>query len=233
MRIALISDIHSNVQALQAVLEKIDEANVQDIYCLGDIVGYGADPADCINIVKSRCVATVLGNHDLAVATEAGLDFLPTAGRAAAVHNRSKLNDDELGFLTNLPLLQIEDEFTLAHASPEHPDRWLRINSFQTGSAQFDHFSTDVCFVGHTHSPAVMSDSIGISQVRRGHRFLINVGSVGQPRDGDSRAAFGLFDTESFDYDLVRVEYDIEAARTRILEEELPQPLADRLLVGR
>jgi putative phosphoesterase len=233
MRIAIISDIHSNLQALEAVLQKIDSSDVDAIYCLGDVVGYGADPEVCVSIVRDRCALTVVGNHDRAVALEEGLDFLPSAGREAAIHNRTKLSDDQLEYLAALPLVLTDQDCTLVHASPETPERWLRINSFLTGNTQFSHFSTDICFVGHTHSPAVMSDSIGVSQVRRGHRFLINVGSVGQPRDGDARASFGLFDTDSFDYQLVRLEYDIEAARTRIIDEALPQPLADRLRVGR
>ena len=233
MRIAIISDIHSNLQALEAVLQKIYSSDVHAIYCLGDVVGYGADPDSCVSLVRERCSLTVVGNHDRAVAIEEGLDYLPGTGREAAIHNRAKLSDDNRDFLAALPLVLIEKDCTLVHASPETPDRWLRINSFVTGNTQFGHFSTDICFVGHTHSPAVMSDSIGVSQVRRGHRFLINVGSVGQPRDGDARASFGLFDSESFDYQLVRQDYDIETARARILEEGLPQRLADRLVVGR
>jgi predicted phosphodiesterase len=233
MRIAIISDIHSNLQALETVLEKADQSDIESIYCLGDIVGYGADPEQCLVLVSERAAVTVLGNHDLAVATQTGLDYLPSAGKEAAIHNRSKLSEDQLSFLADLPLVHAETAFTMVHASPENPERWQRINTYLSGSAQFSHFSTDVCFVGHTHSPATMSDSIGVSQVRKGHRFLINVGSVGQPRDGDSRASFGIFDTDSFDYELIRIEYDIEGARTRIKEEGLPQRLADRLLIGR
>jgi len=233
MRIALLSDIHSNSQALEAVLFEIDSRAVDSIYCLGDIVGYGADPGDCLEIIKSRCAGVVLGNHDLAVATGHGLEILPPDGQAAARHNREVLSDKQIEYLSALPLSIETELFTLVHASPQYPDRWQRLGSFQLSKAQFDHFSTDICFLGHTHSPAVISDRIGISRVRSGHRFLINVGSVGQPRDGDPRACVAVFDTSTFNYEVLRIPYDIEAASARILDAGLPRRLAERLKVGR
>lgn len=233
MRIALISDIHSNLQALEAVLQRIDKEKIDAIYCLGDIVGYGADPVACLEIVRARCEGVVLGNHDLAVATTAGLDVLPPDGQKAARHNQEALDEGQRHYLGHLPLTIETNVFTLVHASPQYPDRWQRLMSYQISQVQFDHFSTDICFIGHTHSPAVMSDSIGVSRVRKEHRFLINVGSVGQPRDGIPDACFAILDTENFAYNLLRVPYDIESAKNRILEEDLPVRLGERLLFGR
>ena len=233
MLIALLSDIHSNLQALETVLSHIDSRGVDSVYCLGDVVGYGPDPGECLDLIKSRCAGVVLGNHDQAVATESGLEVLPPDGQAAALHNRNILNKTQKEYLAELPLSIETELFTLVHASPQFPERWQRMGSFLFSQAQFKYFSTEICFVCHTHSPAVMSDHLGISRVRRGHRFLINVGSVGQPRDGDPRACAALFNTSTFEYELLRIPYDIEATMSRILEEDLPPRLAERLKFGR
>lgn len=232
MQIALISDIHSNLQALEAVMERIDARSVDAIYCLGDTVGYGADPSPCLEMVRERCAANVLGNHDLAVVTEIHEKSLPKDGRKAAQHNREALSEDQLLYLRSLPYVLEETGVTLVHATPLFPEKWMRLGSFQLSTAQFDQFQSDICFVGHTHKPAVISEKLGVHQVRKGHRYLINVGSVGQPRDGDPRACVAFFDTDSYEYSLERIEYDIEKAVERIKEEKLPKRLGNRLLRG-
>lgn len=232
MQIALISDIHSNLQALEAVMEWIDEVSADAIFCLGDVVGYGADPSACLEIVRERCSVVVLGNHDLAVSTGENESYLPRDGRKAARHNRTALSEEEIEFLRSLPYTLEESGCALAHATPMHPERWIRLSSFQLSQAQFDFFETDVCFVGHTHKPTVISNKLGVHQVRRGHRYLINIGSVGQPRDGDPRACVAFFDSDSYHYRLDRIEYDIEKAAERIKEEGLPKRLGKRLAWG-
>ncbi len=199
MPIAVLSDIHSNLPALEAALIEIDREGIQDIFCLGDIVGYCADPAPCIDLIRERCTLTVGGNHDLAVATGAGLEFLPTMGQIAAEHNASAISEDQRSWLEALPLLQSEGDMTCAHASPQYPERWMRIESFFLAQEQFKNFDTSICFVGHTHLPRVLSEKLGGLRVRKDHRFIINVGSVGQPRDGDPRACVAFFDPDSFD----------------------------------
>lgn len=215
MRIAVLSDIHSNLPALEAVLIEIDREEIQDIFCLGDIVGYCADPAPCIDLVKERCKLSVGGNHDLAVATGSGLQFLPPAGQVAAEHNASAISEDQRSWLEALPLLQSEGDMTCAHASPQFPERWMRIESFFLAQEQFKNFDTSICFVGHTHLPGVLSEKLGVLRVRKDHRFIINVGSVGQPRDGDPRACVAFFDPESFEYELRRVPYNVDRTATR------------------
>lgn len=232
MLIAVLSDIHSNLPALEAVLEAVDRENPDEIHCLGDVVGYGADPKECIDIVRRRSTTVVLGNHDLAVANGSGLKLLPPHGRIAAEHNAAKLSAKDRAWLAKLPLTASSANATFVHASPRDPDRWTRIESFPIAQSQFDHFDTDVCFIGHSHVPAVLSDRVGVFNVRAGYRFLINVGSVGQPRDGDSRASFAVFDTEAFTYRLERVPYDVARAMKRIEEEKLPAQLGRRLEIG-
>lgn len=134
-----------------------------------------------------------------------------------------------MAWLSALPLKQESHGVSLAHASPQDPERWLRIESFFLAQEQFNHFGTDICFVGHTHLPRVLSATLGVLRPRAGHRFLINVGSVGQPRDGDPRACMAFFDTETFDLDVRRIPYNVDRARQRIREEGLPESLGRRL----
>lgn len=210
----------------------IEDRKVDAIYCLGDIVGYGPDPAACVDLVRKECTLSVRGNHDEAVALERHLSWLPKDAQKAAAHNRQKLSDDQLEYLAGLPLVVEQNGCCFAHASPGHPERWLRLDTLAEALDQFSAFSSDVCFIGHTHIPAIVSDRLGVLRIRPGHRYLVNVGSVGQPRDGDARACLGFFDTAEFDFELVRVSYDVESTRQRIKEERLPRRLGKRLLVG-
>lgn len=211
----------------------MDRERPDAILCLGDVVGYGADPAECVAIVRERCDAVVLGNHDLAVATGEGIEMLPSHGQVAAEHNADMLGEDDLEWLAGLPLSRVIHDMTMAHASPQYPERWMRIESFFLAQEQFKHFETDICFVGHTHLPGVLSETLGVLRPRPGHRFIINMGSVGQPRDGDARACMGYFDTESFAFDLKRIPYNVDRARQRIREENLPSSLGKRLERGK
>lgn len=233
MRLAIISDIHSNLEALERTFQAIDEADVDATYCLGDVVGYNADPARCVELVRKRCETVVLGNHDAAVAREADVEHLPSDGQEAARHNREHLAQEQRDYLANLPLIHSADVCTFVHATPDDPMAWKRLTAYPDAREQFDHFDTDVCFIGHTHIPAVMADELGIFRVRQGYRFLINVGSVGQPRDRNPKASFGLFDTETYEYENVRIDYDVAGAARKIRGEiNLPDRLAERLERG-
>ena len=232
MRLAVLSDVHANLEALTAVLAEADARGADALVCLGDVVGYGPDPGACVDLVRERCAVTVMGNHDAAVVLDAGLEVLPPDGRTAAVAQRDVLTAEQSAWLAGLPLSAVAFGVTLAHASPAEPERWHRLDSFAAVQAQFAAFETAVCFIGHSHKPAVVSDQIGVTRVRPGHRYLINVGSVGQPRDHDARAAFGMFDTEAVSYESVRVYYDVARTRLRIDEAGLPAGLGDRLSAG-
>lgn len=232
MRIALLSDIHANLQALQAALTEIDRRGADTLVCLGDVVGYNADPKPCLDLVRQRCAITIRGNHDEAVAT-GDTKGLPKDGAEAARLHHEMLDAADRAWLLNLPLSATLDVCTFVHATPQHPDRWLRVDSYQVAHAQFDYFDTPICFAGHTHSPGVMGQKVGQFQVRPGGRFFVNVGSVGQPRDGNPRACIAFFDTEAFSYELVRLPYHVEGARQRIEAVGLPRSLSDRLRMGR
>jgi len=233
VRIAILSDIHSNLEALDRALQALDEADVDAIYCLGDIVGYNADPARCVDLVRTHCTGVVRGNHDAAVAQEEAIGALPPDGQEAARHNRARLSTDQLTYLAELPLSITTENCTFVHATPDTPTAWKRLTTYPDAQTQFDYFDTEVCFIGHTHVPAVMADTLGVLQVRKGHRYLVNVGSVGQPRDQNPKLSMGLFDTDTFEYHNVRLSYDVDAAAQKIREAgDLPNRLANRLYEG-
>lgn len=232
MKFAIISDIHSNLEALIAAFEEIDNRNIETVYCLGDIIGYGADPDVCVDLVRERCDDVIRGNHDEAAALYANLSYLPKDGQKAARHNRKRLTDEHVEYVAGLPYQFNAHNCTFVHASPQEPASWKRLASFIEAQNQFDNFETDVCFIGHTHIPAIISNKLGVLSVRRGYRYLINVGSVGQPRDFNPRLSFGIFDTETFTYENVRVPYDVERAAAKIKNAGLPRRLAKRLMLG-
>ena len=232
MRLAVLSDVHANLEALTTALAEVDRLGVDAVVCLGDIVGYGPEPGPCIDLVRERCEVTVLGNHDEAVAFDRRLEYLPEDGQKAVRLHQKLLDADQMAWLQSLPLNVERYDTTLVHASPLEPESWARITSYLELQAQFSAFHTDVCFVGHSHRPAIVADKVGVLRVRHGHRYLINVGSVGQPRDRDPRLAFGLFDTETFKYELIRAHYDVARTSSKIRKAGLPDTLSARLRRG-
>nr|WP_272505438.1 metallophosphoesterase family protein [Salinibacter ruber] len=233
VRIAVISDVHANLEALTCCLESAEQASVDAIYCLGDIVGYNADPSECLEQVRSRCDGIVIGNHDAVVAGKEKIGTLPPGGQTAAREHREQLSGGQIDFLASLPLKLQAEGCTFVHAAPGAPSDWKRLKSYPTAREQFEHFCTDVCFVGHTHVPSVMADKLGVFEVRPENRYIINVGSVGQPRDQNPKLSFGIFDTQRFSYENVRVGYNVSRATEKIRRAgNLPGRLARRLEKG-
>ena len=240
MRYAILSDIHGNLEALDAVLA--DAASRTDaMLCLGDIVGYGADPVACIERVAERAELVIAGNHEHGVVGLLDLDWFNDRAQAAATWTRRRLDLDQLSWLATRPLVGETDDATLVHASPAWPAEWNYLVSADDGYAAFAAFATRVCFVGHSHRAGAWS--IGSSgrayepgatevEIERGRRYLINVGSVGQPRDGDPRAAYALWDVDGRRVTIQRVAYDLATARRKILAAGLPRFLAERLALG-
>ena len=240
MRYAVLSDIHGNLEALEAVLADA-EARADAVLCLGDVVGYGADPEACMELIAGRAAAIVAGNHEHGVAGLLDLDWFNDYARAAAEWTRERLDEDHRRYLAALPLVAEVGDATLVHASPERPEEWDYLVSPQDGFAAFPAFTTRLCFVGHSHLPAAWS--LGSSgpeflpgavelSVEPGRRYIVNVGSVGQPRDRDPRAAYALWDEERGRLAVRRVAYDVDTARRKILAGGLPRLLADRLPRG-
>jgi diadenosine tetraphosphatase ApaH/serine/threonine PP2A family protein phosphatase len=240
VRYAVVSDIHGNLEALDAVLADAT-GRADAVLCLGDIVGYGADPRPCIERLAVRAQVITAGNHEHAVAGLLDLDWFNRYARAAAEWTREHLDDDHRSYLARLPLVAEVGDATLVHASPDHPEEWEYLLSAEDGFRAFAAFATRLCFVGHSHLPGVWSLGStgpewipGAAEVdlEHGRRYLVNVGSVGQPRDRDPRAAYALWDAERGAIAIRRVVYDVEGARRKIIAGGLPQYLADRLAWG-
>lgn len=232
MRIAILSDIHSNLAALEAVLLKMDSLAISTVWCLGDIVGYGPFPNECVDIVRRRCSLVVTGNHDSGVVGVTPVDDFNENGLRAIFWTRGALAAEHLEYLRGLPLTLMHDSCTLVHASPADPSEWHYLHSVRGAVKNFRAFTTRICFIGHTHVPVVIGEDGTVNRFTDKGRYIVNVGSVGQPRDGDPLAAFGVYDSETGRYESVRVPYAIEKTAEAILKAGLPEHLARRLYHG-
>lgn len=235
MRYAVISDIHANIEALLTVMREINKKHVNEIVCLGDVVGYGANPDEVAEIIRNEVKYTVRGNHDDALHDESTYSMINPYAKAAIDYSRSVLSQESSKWLKGLPMTYQLDDVLLVHSSPSEPHEWKYILSDSEARIELSSFEERICLIGHTHVPAVFKqrihDSSGESATRT--RELINVGSVGQPRDGDRRASFGIIDTSDFTYENFRIEYDCRLAGNKIIACGLPPFLAERLQKGR
>jgi len=242
MRFAILSDIHGNLEALQSVLKELDRIGYDALIVLGDVVGYGADPSECIEIVKRRGAIVVKGNHDEAVVNVEERRFMNIYAKEAIEWTTSKLNEAQKIWLKNLPYrISPDDDFEITHAEWENPENWTYIFDEYEAKYQFKFLEKETGFYGHTHIPAIFQrDREGnvtkLDQnelyLLRGHKYMINPGSVGQPRDRDWRASFGIFDTDEKYFELHRIEYDVKTAMKKIIDAGLPEALAYRLEIG-
>jgi diadenosine tetraphosphatase ApaH/serine/threonine PP2A family protein phosphatase len=241
IRYGLVSDIHGNWEALSAVLAHLEEERVGSILCLGDVVGYGADPVACLDEITRVASSFVAGNHDHAAAGLLDYDWFNPFARVAAQWTARQLSRRALSTIQNLPLVQTIEDATLVHATPVDPAAWGYLIDREDGLAAFKSYSTRLCFIGHSHLPAVwgvgpeghhFSRAMASINLDPGTRYLINVGSVGQPRDGDPRASCAVWDTDAGRVEIHRVLYDIETAQSKIRAAGLPRLLADRLAHG-
>jgi diadenosine tetraphosphatase ApaH/serine/threonine PP2A family protein phosphatase len=232
MRIAIISDIHANVEALRKVMERITLLEPDRIYCLGDIVGYGPHPNECIEMIRKDCHGIVAGNHDVAVAGDTSLERFDGPGRKAIRWTREKISDANRRFLAGLPLRIVEDDITYVHSSPADEASWIHLSSWTELERAFGAFTTRLCFVGHSHVPFIAGEDGSVGNFDASTRMIINVGSVGQPRSGSPDAVFGFLDTTKWTYEINDVPYNVEAAAEAVRKASLPSVLARRLLVG-
>ena len=240
MKYAIIADIHGNLEALQVVLEDIRVQRADQIVCLGDVVGYNANPKECLQIVRDLNLPCVKGNHDEYCSSEDHLEgFNPHA--ADAVHwTRNQLNAEEKQWLRDLKYSRMVDNFTIVHATLDAPDRWGYVFDKLAAAASFPYQNTQVCFFGHTHVPvAFMRDTVvrggtySKFKVDASKKYFINVGAVGQPRDNNPKCAYVIYDTTAATIEIRRLDYDIAAAQKKILAAGLPERLAERLAYGR
>jgi diadenosine tetraphosphatase ApaH/serine/threonine PP2A family protein phosphatase len=242
MRYAFLADIHANIAALKAVLGDIErQVDVDAVVCLGDIAGYGPDTAECVGLLKAAKAVSVSGNHDLAVLGKLGLGYFSPDAAQAARWTSEKLDTGSRAYLGALPATMAFGEFTAVHGSPRQP-AWEYLISLGSARQNFAHFKTPYCLVGHSHLPLVfrkagddvsfLHPSEHVALCLEGWRYIINPGSVGQPRDGDPRASYALYETGSRMLRFRRIAYDIAAEQHRFFQAGLPLRLASRLEQG-
>ena len=243
-RFGIVADIHANIDAFTVVLERLRQEQIDEILCLGDIVGYNAAPAECMKLVRENQIRSISGNHDRYAVGEVA-DNVREVTLKAIEHARSCLGAEDLEFLRALPENQlIADRFLVVHGSPRNKDEYLL--TLKAINENFKHLTEvyagiNICFLGHTHIPllaggnevkADFGETTTVS-LDRLNRYLINPGSVGQPRDKCAKASFLIFDAGEMTVTFVREEYDFMAAREKIIDAGLPEILGDRLTVGR
>jgi predicted phosphodiesterase len=242
MKVAVISDIHGNRHAFEAVLEAIDEQGVSEVWCLGDLVGYGADPNACVELARRHTTVCLAGNHDLAVTGEIPLDEFSRGAGLAARWTQEVIDPESLGFLAGLSPSHVDGPVGLFHASPRDPV-WEYVLSALLAELCLDEQEHRICLIGHSHvalSFVRRPGELATGEPRRGGdeldvstaEWLLNPGSVGQPRDADARAAWLLLDLEKWSARYVRTEYDIAGAAAAIRAARLPDSLAERLEYG-
>jgi predicted phosphodiesterase len=239
MRIALFGDIHANLEALEAVLQDASQQGVTDYVCLGDIVGYNADPAACLEIVRQMNCPTIKGNHDEDAAGSHSLEAMNPVAAQALEWTRKQLSAEQRQWLSQLRMVRQVADFTVVHSTLDQPTHWNYVTNRFDAMSNFSYQFTQVCFHGHTHVPRVYLKSDKVLEVpaesvaiEPGMKYFINAGSVGQPRDGDWRACYVIYDLDEQLVVFRRVEYDIVKTQKKILAAGLPEMLAKRIQEG-
>ena len=242
MKYAIISDIHANLEGFQTVLADIREQGIEtkQIVCLGDVVGYGANPKECLDIVRGMNIPVVKGNHDEYIGVEEDPEGFNDAAAEAVSWSRNQLLPDDRKWLRDLKYFRLVANFSIVHATLDAPQRWGYVFEKLEAAASFTYQNTQVCFFGHTHVPVAFIREVGVRggtyskfRVEPGKKYFVNVGSVGQPRDGDPRAGYVVYDLVAGTIELRRLTYDIATAQKKIRAAGLPDRLADRLSSGK
>ena len=240
MKYAIIADIHANLEAFQVVLDDIKEQNCTHVACLGDVVGYNANPKECLDIVRGMNIPCVKGNHDEYCSSEDHLEGFNPHAAEAVNWTRKQLTVEDREWLRDLKYLRLVANFTIVHATLDVPQRWGYVFDKLAAAASFTYQNTGVCFFGHTHVPVafirdsqVRGGTYSKFKVEPGRKYFVNVGSVGQPRDGDPKAKYVVYDMDESSIELRKLDYDIPGAQKKILAAGLPPRLAERLAVGK
>jgi diadenosine tetraphosphatase ApaH/serine/threonine PP2A family protein phosphatase len=238
--VAILSDIHGNAHALQAVLRDMETQGINERICLGDVVGYGCSPNECIDLVQQHDFRCVKGNHDAMVASNQGMDAIADNTRFSIEWTRSQLSPSQLVWLESLPLSLQGVGYEAVHAALHQAEDWPYVLMVDMAALHFHHQTQPLCFIGHTHRPAfwVDGEALGVDitsleSLRPNNKCLVNVGAVGQPRDRDERACYAIYRREERDILWRRVPYDIAGAQQVIIDAGMPAYFAQRLALGR
>ncbi len=240
MKFAIIADIHANLEAFQVVLADIEQQKCTHVACLGDVVGYNANPKECLDIVRQKGWPVVKGNHDEYCSSEDPLDGFNPAAAEAVNWTRRQLTVEDRQWLRDLKYQRMVTSFTIVHATLDAPQRWGYVFDKLAAAASFTYQNTSVCFFGHTHVPvAFMRDTLvrggtySKFKVEPNKKYFVNVGAVGQPRDNNPKCGYVVYDVDEGTIELRRLDYDIPAVQKKVLAAGLPPRLAERLAYGR
>ncbi|MFH1752784.1 MAG: metallophosphoesterase family protein [Candidatus Omnitrophota bacterium] len=241
MKYVIFSDIHGNLEAFESVLADAARENPDRYFCAGDIIGYGANPVECLRKTKTLGAVTVCGNHEWAVLDMTLLEYFADYARQAVEWTSTKLSARKKDYIKSLQLTYADDEMAMVHGTWMRPEKFDYVFDFQIASQMLKAIPAKVCFIGHSHVSGVFCGKNGSLEYSAGPKitvekdkgYLVNVGSVGQPRDGDWRASYCIWDKEKGTIEIKRVKYDIEKAKDKIRKAGLPASLAARLGEGR
>lgn len=240
MKYAIIADIHANLEALQVVLEDTKKEGCTHYACLGDVVGYNANPKECLDVIRSMGMPCVKGNHDEYCSCETDLHGFNPHAAEAVNWTRQQLTEEDRQWLRELKYLRLVASFSIVHATLDGPQRWGYVFDKLAAAASFTYQNTSVCFFGHTHVPvAFMRDSVvrggtySKFKIEPGRKYFVNVGSVGQSRDGVAKATYVIYDLDEASIELRRLDYDIAKTQAKIRAAGLPERLAERLAYGK
>jgi diadenosine tetraphosphatase ApaH/serine/threonine PP2A family protein phosphatase len=242
LRYAIVSDVHGNLEALEASLADIGRRRVDSLLFLGDAVGYGPDPDACLKLLRDEADICLAGNHDWAVLGLTDITCFNPVAAAAVLWTKGVIKPENRDYLAQYELITTTYDMCLTHATPYEPEAWHYIFTLgMEAKLSFGCFDTQLCFVGHSHVPVIIEqDTAGKFYLHRentidlhsGHKYIINVGSVGQPRDGNPDSCYGIYDTSREMVELVRVTYDTARVQQKIIDAGLPASLAKRLAMG-
>lgn len=240
MLYAVISDVHANLEALSTVLQDIKKRKIKDILFLGDAVGYGPNPNECLDVLSKRCMLAIAGNHDRAAIGLANIDYFNKHARESIKWTAATLTKKNIDILNSLPLIKVlkNDSILLVHSTPKEPEEWHYLLSLWDAEVNFHYFEQMFCFLGHSHQPFIIEripsgelltykDAVKVNEK---NRYIINAGSVGQPRDRDPRACYAIINDGKIE--IIRLEYDIEKTQEKMKKAGLPLHLIERLAEG-
>jgi predicted phosphodiesterase len=242
MRIGFLSDVHGNWEALSACLRDSETEGLSKLFFLGDAVGYGADPNLVVEKISEICEVSILGNHDAAAIGQLSPEYFNEYARASHYYTVDTLTKTNLSILKKSVLTAGWERFTMVHALPKDPESWGYVLTLREADENFEHFDSQVCLIGHSHRPFIVekcgdkySNLLPATSLvlEKECRYIINVGSVGQPRDGNPNACYLIFDNDTGKVTFKRLKYDIESAQRKMRESQIPKYLVDRLKAGR
>lgn len=240
MRFAVVSDVHANLEALEGVLKDIERRAIKELLFLGDALGYGPNPNECVEVLRDNCKILLAGNHDRAVLGLTEIEYFNEYAKAAVLWTREVLTESTREVIEAFPIIKAmkKENILLVHSTPKEPEAWHYLLTLWDAEINFHYFDQRICVIGHSHFPSVIErlpsgEMIAYGKKARlgkNERYIINAGSVGQPRDRDPRACYAIIDDDNVEF--VRVEYPVERTQAKMRAAGLPLPLIERLATG-